>query len=84
MEQLQWGYSLFAGLEGCELDHHRPSGGDANGAQHVEAGPGLTTWTSLSNHNECFSVYNHCVHGCQGSYDRLNKKTTHTQKNNRS
>lgn len=82
MEQLQWGYSLFAGLEGCELDHHRPSGGDANGAQHVEAGPGLTTWTSLSNHNEGFSVYNHCVHRCQGSYDRLNQKTTHTQKNN--
>lgn len=71
MEQLQWGYSLFAGLEGRELHHNRPSGGDANSAQHAEASPGLTTRSSLSNHDEGLSVHSHCVHRCHGSYDRL-------------
>lgn len=62
MEQLHRSYGLPAGLEGRELNHHRPTGGDDHGAQHAEAGTGPTTWTPLPHHNEGLSVYNYCLH----------------------
>ena len=43
VEQPQWRFNLFTGLESCELHYCRPSGGNAVSTQHTEADSGIKT-----------------------------------------